>query len=332
MVFNTVIAAFLTLLRNGDFPANLIYSQSIGLSIFVTVHAIMGIRGLSKTEWGAFVIAVPLGSGIGILIANTLTGHSLLQLVVEHPLSLVTLFVIALVFGTVASYYFYSRAKLAETNEALREESLRRIANDQRLTETHLKLLQAQIEPHFLFNTLSNVLSLIDDDPGNAKHMLENLTHYLRASLQRTRTDKNTLGEELALLSSYLAIQAIRMGDRLSYRFDIPEELHSLSLPPLLIQPLVENAIKHGLEPKPEGGAVFIQARIDDGMLVIEVNDSGQGFRNDSGTGVGLRNIRDRLQGLYNKKGHLLVQENRPHGVRAQLTIPLETAAHEEML
>ena len=183
------------------------------------------------------------------------------------------------------------------------------------------------MEPHFLFNTLANVVSLIDADTPRAKAMLESFTDYLRASLGSLRKVEHTLGDELALVEAYLRIVQIRMDDRLSYRIDVPDALRSLTLPSLSLQPLVENAVVHGLEPTIAGGSVVIEARVaEGGTLNLTVTDDGRGFDTDErstrGSGTALANIRERLAQRYGERGTLTIAQNPPNGVRAALQLP----------
>jgi signal transduction histidine kinase len=195
-----------------------------------------------------------------------------------------------------------------------------------RVTEAQLKLLQGQIEPHFLFNTLANVQSLIDFDPARAKEMLERFTDYLRASLGQLRSDSTTLAQEFAMLDAYLALMQLRMGERLRVRLDLPPELNGIELPPLLVQPLVENAIHHGLEPKIAGGEITVSARRADGVLCIDVEDDGQGLhapKRRGGNGVALDNIRARLTARWGAFATLSLQPREGGGTRARIQIPL---------
>lgn len=195
-----------------------------------------------------------------------------------------------------------------------------------RVTEAQLKLLQGQIEPHFLFNTLANVQSLIDFDPDRAKLMLERFTDYLRASLGQLRGDSTTLAQEFAMLESYLALMQLRMGERLKVSLNLPPELSGIALPPLLAQPLVENAIHHGLEPQIAGGTVTVSARRAAGRLHIEVADDGQGLegpRRRPGNGVALENIRARLTARYGPSASLELMPRDGGGTRACIQIPL---------
>jgi hypothetical protein len=195
-----------------------------------------------------------------------------------------------------------------------------------RATEAQLKLLQGQIEPHFLFNTLANVQSLIDFDPQRAKLMLERFTDYLRASLGQLRNDRTTLAQEFAMLEAYLGLMQLRMGERLRVELSLPAELGGVELPPLLAQPLVENAIHHGLEPQVAGGTVAVSARRVDGRLWIEVADDGQGLdapRRRGGNGVALANIRERLAARFGANASLELLPRDGGGTLARIQLPL---------
>jgi len=199
-----------------------------------------------------------------------------------------------------------------------------------RVTEAQLKLLQGQIEPHFLFNTLANVQSLIDFDPERAKLMLERFTDYLRASLGQLRGDSTTLAQEFAMLEAYLGLMQLRMGERLRVELSLPPELGAVALPPLLAQPLVENAIHHGLEPQIAGGTVTVSARRVDGRLWIEVADDGQGLdgpKRRNGNGVALGNIRARLAARFGPGATLELLPREGGGTLARIQIPLPANA-----
>ncbi|WP_322013242.1 sensor histidine kinase [Paraburkholderia sp. J12] len=206
----------------------------------------------------------------------------------------------------------------------------RRKAADARQAETaaRLALLQAQIEPHFLFNTLANVQSLIERDPARANAMLSSLNHYLRGSLGRTRAATSTLGEELDLCEALLKIASIRLEERLRYTFEIPPAVRHLPFSPLLLQPLVENAIRHGIEPAVEGGEIRVRAALSGGMLTLGVTDSGVGLaQGTTGAlhgGVGLNNVRTRLRSLYGERSRLDISDNAApaKGVTATLLLP----------
>jgi len=203
--------------------------------------------------------------------------------------------------------------------ETAAEESLKR-----QLAEAQLKTMQAQVEPHFLFNTLASVDYLIETEPSTASKMQKSLIQYLRAALPQMRQGSTTLGKEVQLCRSYLEILKFRMEDRLQYSVIVPQGLGSAQFPPMMLQSLVENSIKHGLEPKPEGGSMTISADISNGRLRVTVADSGLGFAaaGKSGTGVGLANVRERLAALYGSSARLSIEANSPSGTIVTIEVP----------
>ena len=199
------------------------------------------------------------------------------------------------------------------------------------LAEARLRALQAQIEPHFLYNTLANVVSLIGPAPDRARHMLERLIDFLRASLSASRAEQATLGTELDLAGAYLDLLAVRMGARLRRRIEADAACRAARIAPMLVQPLVENAVMHGIEPKVEGGEIVVTARLADGRLCVEVADDGVGLAGSNamprpGGGVGLSNLRERLRSLHGGGAQLQLLENPAGGVTARLLLPLEPA------
>jgi two-component sensor histidine kinase len=204
----------------------------------------------------------------------------------------------------------------------------RQLEAERRATVARLKLLQGQIEPHFLFNTLANVASLMEHDTPRARLMLETFVDYLRSSLGSLRVAEHTLGDELALVEAYLRIIQIRMDTRLAYEIDVPDALRTLPLQALTLQPLVENAIQHGLEPKIEGGTVRVCARLECQRLVLSVSDDGLGLFNSraqprsGGSGTALANIRERLSETHGSAAELTVAPGTGGGVLAMLTVP----------
>ncbi len=207
----------------------------------------------------------------------------------------------------------------------------RQIDAERRATEAQLRLLQGQIEPHFLFNTLANIGSLIDQDAPKAKQMLESFTDYLRGSLSGLRQEQATLGSELDLVHHYLSLLKTRMEDRLQFSITAAPALRGASLPPLMLQPLVENAIRHGLEPKVDGGHVHVTARKEGGSLVLEVADNGLGlaagprerYGARSGTGMALANLKERLLTQFGSQASLTLSSAQP-GTLATLRLPLQ--------
>lgn len=219
-------------------------------------------------------------------------------------------------------------AQAAETAEA---ESLKR-----QVVEARMAAMQAQVEPHFLFNTLASIDHLIETDPPRASQMQRNLISLLRASMPTMReanaSGVRDLGRELAVIKPYLEILKMRMEERLQTEIDVPEGLLSAEFPPMMIQSLVENAIKHGLEPKAEGGSLRVKAEVTHGKLAVTVADTGLGFGRaaTSGTGVGLANIRERLMLLYGPKASVTVSENTPCGTKVCITVPYRSRNNED--
>jgi hypothetical protein len=194
---------------------------------------------------------------------------------------------------------------------------------EKELAEAKLGRLEAQIEPHFLYNTLANAQLLTRSDPKRADEMLEHLIVYLRESLPHNGSAQSSLGQEVERSRAYLEILKIRMGTRLNAHIDVPADLVAREIPPMMLQTLVENAIKHGLEPKPGGGTIWIRAHLSGGKLRVTVADDGVGLKEQgAGTGVGLRNLRERLKLQYGDAGSLELTGNFPSGVAATLSLP----------
>ena len=230
------------------------------------------------------------------------------------------------VFGGIVLVAHRQLKEATRAAAALEEESLHGIHLDRQMIEAQLQVLQAQIEPHFLFNTLAHVKRLYSREPQVGIEMLSSLRLYLRAALPRMRAMGSTVEREAELARAYLSILRIRLGDRLQFSVEIAEHVRSHSLPPMILLTLVENAIKHGIAPHPEGGDVSIRASGGDGRLEVEVADTGAGFTGSSGSGVGLSNTRARLEALFGGKASLSLMPNSPRGVIARIQLPAEAA------
>jgi hypothetical protein len=233
---------------------------------------------------------------------------------------------IPLIALTLVSKFFIdrSRASLAVAETKKREAEYHRMS--QQVTEAKLSALQAQVEPHFLYNTLASVQALTEVDPAQANLMTGHLIQYLRNALPKMRESVSTVGQEIELVRAYLNILHMRMGKRLAFEIDVPAELMDAPFPPLMLPSLVENCIKHGLEPLREGGSVRITASADGDLLRLVVSDTGKGFGDSLGSGVGLTNIRERLAALYGDKGKLTLEAAEPHGVTATVEVPRDGA------
>jgi sensor histidine kinase YesM len=235
---------------------------------------------------------------------------------------LVSIIATSLVISLIISAVLYVREREANAQIALQAERAHGERIQREALAANLRALQAQIEPHFLFNTLANVSSLVDRDPAGAKRMLDRFNQFLRSSLGATRSETTTLGAEGELICAYLDVLQVRMGPRLQYRIGIAPDVARLPIAPMLLQPVVENAIRHGIEPKVEGGRVEFEARRDGDAVAIEIRDTGVGFAPATRGGVGLTNLRDRLRGLYGEAASLAIGENRPCGTCVAIRIP----------
>jgi len=224
-----------------------------------------------------------------------------------------------------------AEVRAAQATETAEAEQLKR-----QVVEARMAAMQAQVEPHFLFNTLASIDHLIETDPPRASTMQKNLIALLRASMPTMREANaegvRDLGREMAVIRPYIEILKVRMEERLHPVIDVPEGLLSAEFPPMMIQSLVENAVKHGLEPKAEGGTLTVRAQIVHGKLAITVADTGLGFGRaaTAGTGVGLANIRERLRLLYGSKATLTVSPNEPSGTVVTVTVPYSARTRDD--
>src|SRR5262249_18134277 len=228
----------------------------------------------------------------------------------------------ALVMGTCVSLFFLLKIRDARSRAAMLKAEAERNLLSKQAIEAELKLMRAQVEPHFLFNTLASVQFLTETDPPKAGMMLGHLLAYLRAALPQLRSDSTTLGQEIELAGAYLSIMQMRMGARLSFVIDVAPELAAHRFPPMLLMSVVENAVKHGLEPQAAGGTIRIQARREGEKLIVVVNDDGRGLTDKVGSGVGLTSLREGLRVLSAERARFALEENSPHGARATIEIP----------
>jgi sensor histidine kinase YesM len=326
-VFNTIIALFLTHLGfGGGLFINFIFSQSIGLCMcaFILGGHYFVKRPSVPGHAVLLLVAMPTGAIAGTFIGALLSGFSFSEVLQGRPALFIQMLFIGILFGTMITYFFFSREKISQTEAQLQQEQIKGLTLEKKTLETHLKILQAQIEPHFLFNTLSNILSLLESDPEKGKTMLEDLTRYLRSSLSRSRDRMTTLGQELDLIRAYLDIYKVRMGERLRYTIEVPDTLREVPFPPMLVQPLVENALKHGIEPKIKGGEIVVKVEDHADCYRLVVADTGSGLSEEAIGGIGLANVRERLEALFHGKGRLILEDNEPSGLKVMMEIPHE--------
>ena len=305
--------------------SGLIIAVPVALSVVVTYNLA---PPQASRRYPALVIVVAASCMLAVGLMH-LAEARMSFTYIEHE-SLLNPFVVAVVryallcalVAVVFVYLRFASESAARAQDAERD----RMRFVQRMQEARLKVLQAQIEPHFLYNTLANVRGLYETEPSKGERMLDDLTRYFAAALPQMRAADSTLGREVALTSAYLSIQQIRMGRRLAFDIEIAEPLRSASFPPLMLLTIAENAIKHGLAPLPEGGAINVTAFANAGELQVRVADSGCGFAHSSGVGTGLANIRARLSAMYGDAARLTLTRNTPRGVVAMIAVPLSAA------
>ncbi len=309
------------------FPRLLVFSECVGLTMVASVVLLQRTRRFARlepmTRWLLTgVIAIPTGYFVGHQIAFLLLGEPLRMVGHEHVSVIPILF--TLLVGGLGLHSYATREQLAK--EAAARSEAQRLA-----VESQLRLLRAQLEPHMLFNTLANLRSLLREDVERAESMIDQLIVYLRSALAASQTESVALGREFAQLRAYLDIMSLRMGPRLAYRLDLPASLEDTAVPPMLLQPLVENAIKHGLEPKVGRGSIEVVARATASGIEIRVNDSGLGLPVDedaelsarpANASYGLQHVRDRLRAVYGPAARLSLERRVPTGVCAVVFIP----------
>lgn len=343
-IFGFVIAGMLTGMGNGPFWQNAVDSVCIAMACWFTIDLmrIPAARWAHRNDppgspegasnwpgWPLMLAIVAVGTVIGFTAGGYVSG-----LVTGRPLpgflrssdigSALALLLAAMVPGTMITYWFYSRETIAAQEAAV--QLARRQA-----AEHQLKLLESQLEPHMLFNTLANLRVLIGIDPPRAQAMLDQLIAFLRSTLNASRSERHPLSAEFARTADYLALMQVRMGARLQTRLTLPEALAGAEVPPLLLQPLVENAIKHGLEPSVHGGRIDLAATRDGADLVLTVRDTGVGLAAPSsdpnGTRFGLTQVRERLAALYGARARLDLADatDAEGGTRATIRLPYDT-------
>ena len=339
VVFGFFIAFCMWALFHNPFQYALVYSLCISISIWlcidlgrdaVAMFTSMPRFGAASPRgawpgWVWMLVIVAIGSvfgyAIGNGIANWLTHGDSPGPFNADPRQTISLLILALVPAVTITYFFQSREVIAGQRAEVEKAQLQ-------ATEQQLKLLESQLEPHMLFNTLANLRALIAIDPPRAQAMLDQLIGFLRASLAGSRARLHPVADEFQRLRDYLALMEIRMGPRLQTRFVLPPELASATVPPLLLQPLVENSIKHGLEPQVAGGLIDISASREGELLVLRVHDGGAGFdgRSAGENRYGLAHVRERLATLYGDRASFDIGpagDGKP-GTLATIRLPLQ--------
>jgi hypothetical protein len=310
---------------------NLIFANCIGFFIhggFVLGRHPVG-RWLREASFAArslyFSIVSIIGVFAGYALGSALLDWPHLWASVFSPQGATSILLLSVIISSTLAVVFFARERQAKAETEFQRERARVEAAEKQIRVAQLQLLEAQIEPHFLYNTLANVISLIDAEPATAKHMIERLIDYLRRAAVVAGGADATLGRQVELLRAYLDLIVLRMGSRLSYRIDVPPELSGLPLQPMLLQPVVENAIKHGIEPKIAGGEVSITARRQGDRLLLAVTDNGLGVRATASPGLGLANLRERLATMHGVHATLAIEDQQP-GTRVTIDLPMKAS------
>ena len=302
----------------------LVYSVCIGACTWAIIDFGRHLLASAiETGWpqGASRLFLPVAGIIGGYFFGTLAGDwwfGWSSWSTEGRSQLPVSILITALAGVAGTYFFYSRTKSSYLETKMSE--ARRHAS-----EAKLKLLETQLEPHMLFNTLANLRVLIGTDAQRAQTMLDHMIAYLRATLSASRASTHALQAEFDRLRDYLELMAVRMGPRLRYTLDLPADLAAQPVPALLLQPLVENAIKHGLEPKVEGGDITVRAQRAGPSLLLQVIDTGVGLSNDgtAGSGFGLAQVRERLAAIYENHASIEIVAEDSVGTAVRIMIPM---------
>jgi sensor histidine kinase YesM len=268
------------------------------------------------------VLAVVAGSVLGTILAGFVKGRDITQMFTERLAGVAISMGLGIGFGCVVVAAMILREKHARDQARILRAESERHQLEKNILEARLQLMQAQVEPHFLFNTLANVQHLVETDAASASRVLDSLIQYLRAALPQMREGATSLGRELDMARAFLEIHRVRMGSRLDFAIEVPEGLKARHFPPMMLISLVENAIKHGVDPCCDAGTITIRAQEAEGRLKVSVADTGEGVRPKKGGGVGLTNIRERLKALYGSSAKLVLEENAPRGVVASIEVP----------
>lgn len=306
--------------------ASFVFSACIGLSIHSIVMLLwtrlarLETRVRLATLFVVYLVAGFAGTEIGYIILRYAWYGGTLDFGSHFRLLFLNL-ILAMVFGSAALVYNSLRSTADRMAKTLKEKELNEERLERLRTRAELDALQAKINPHFLFNTLNSIASLISENPAAAESTVEKLAELFRYTLQRSGNSTVTLSEELEIVRSYLEIEKVRFGNRLQFDIRSDESLGDIRIPPLVIQPLVENAIKHGIAEEPKGGTVTVDVKRDGRACVIAVNDTGKGFSGTGGDpGFGLKSIRERLTLAYGENASLRTEDG---SALIQITIPL---------
>jgi sensor histidine kinase YesM len=342
---NVAIALLVSQLQGHAFAPSVVYAQCIGLPAWLVIE--LGLRLVPRDAAGQWLggwrttLLIVAGCVVGYFAGNALAGAILGGPVWPfaglRPAALLADVMLTLAFGLAIGTAFFARAR-SEAQRALLE------AAAHQATLARLQMLQSQLEPHMLFNTLANLRVLVGTRPDAAQAMLDRLIDFLRATLAGSRAMSHPLGDEFARIDDYLALMQVRMGDRLRVHIDLPAPLATVPVPPLLMQPLVENAIRHGLERRRGPGELWVRAREEAGRLVLSVEDTGAGLdaappdtapapgRHAPAGGFGLTQVRERLRTLHGDAAAFTLVPRDGGGAIAEIRMPMSRTPPQEAM
>ena len=307
----------------------------LGRTLFVSMVLLLVFIGAQRVpetklpgwlpRWLFTVIAVGLAAPLATFVVYLLSvGGSVTDFVRSEP-RVTGFFVIAttaLVLGLLITLTAQLREREARARTLALQFELERSRLEKQAVDARLALLQMQIEPHFLFNTLANVQALVESNSPRAADTLKSLIAYLRAAMPRLNDEAPTLGNEVALARAYLELMQMRMPDRLDFSVAVDPKLHALRFPRLALLTLVENAVRHGIDPSEEGGRIEVGADSGPAGCRVWVQDSGLGLSEHAEPGTGLSNLRARIAGFFGPGAALSLSEAAPHGLRAEIAWP----------
>lgn len=313
---------------------NVTYAEIIGFSNLILCNLLPKPGRIKSNLWhqiflaGEFTVASLLGTFIAMWATSWMMDEKIPEVALVQFVLMIVSFSLLATYGTY--FYFKLKDRLETTAVQLKERELHAERMEKLKVAAEVSALQSRIQPHFLFNTLNSIAALIREDPAAAEATTEKLAELFRHALESNRRQYISLGEEIAIIEHYLEIEKLRLGDRLRYRIEIVEGLRDLQVPGLLIQPLVENSIKHGIAPLEKGGELLVSVQESGKACVIIVQDSGAGFAHEQGgNGYGLQNIRERLDALYGATAQFDLRSGVGNGTRVEITLPIKQAHNE---
>jgi len=307
---------------------NVIFSELIGFANLLTCRVLPSPDRIGRKLWRQIYLAAEFtgGSLLGIFCAMLITSWLFAARYPDASLAKFSLLLVG--FSVLASFgiyfYFDIKERLQTSAMQLKERELHAERLEKLKTAAELSALQSKIQPHFLFNTLNSIAALIREDPALAEATTEKLAELFRHVLESNRREYITLGEEMGIIQQYLEIEKLRLGERLRFRIDMDATLDGLLVPGLIVQPLVENSIKHGIAPLEEGGEILVTATSNGDRCLITVQDSGAGFESaQTNGGYGLQNIQDRLKNLCGTTAGFKMTGSLGKGTRVEISLPM---------